>query len=52
MLDRKLPKSYEFRFVDATDVSAGDYYYVRIVGQEDETIWSSPVHVGGFDVSE
>ena len=52
MLDRKLPKSYEFRFVDATDVSVGDYYYVRIVGQEDEMIWSSPVHVGGFDVSE
>ena len=50
IVDRKLPKSYEFRFVDATDVGVGDYYYVRIVGQEDEMIWSSPVHVGGFDV--
>ena len=52
LLDRELPTSYEFQFVDVTDVRAGDYYYVRVFGKEDEMIWSSPVHVGGFDVVE
>ena len=52
IVDSELPTSYEFRFVDVTDVRAGDYYYVRVLGKEDEMIWSSPVHVGGFDVVE
>ena len=52
LLDTKLPTSYDFDFVDSTNVRPGDYYYVRITGAEDEMVWSSPVYVGGFDVRD
>ena len=52
LLDKKLPTSQDFEFVDSTNMRPGDYYYVRITGVEDERVWSSPVYVGGFDVGE
>ena len=52
LLDTKLSTSYDFEFVDVTNVRPGDYYYVRVTGAEDEMVWSSPVYVGGFDVGD
>ena len=52
LVDRQLPSSYKFEFVDLTDIKAGDYYYLRVTGEEGEMIWSSPVYIGGFDVKK
>ena len=52
LINRESVNSYAFEFTDTKDVRAGDYYYLRIRGYENETIWSSPVFVGGFDVVE
>ena len=52
LINRESINSYAFDFTDTKDIRAGDYYYLRIRGYENETIWSSPVYVGGFDVVE
>jgi hypothetical protein len=50
LVSAEAPKNADFRFVDAGNPRAGDYYYVRVQGLQDQMIWSSPVYVGGFDV--
>ena len=50
LMSADAPKSATFRFVDGSNPLAGDYYYIRVRGVQDEMIWSSPVYVGGFDV--
>jgi hypothetical protein len=50
LVSAEAPKKAGFRFVDAGNPRAGDYYYVRVQGLQDQMIWSSPVYVGGFDV--
>ena len=50
LFNQEVTTSYSFYFTDSDNVRAGDYYYLRVTGLEDETIWSSPVYVGGFDV--
>ena len=50
LVNTEAPKKAKFHFVDASNPRAGDYYYVRVQGLQDQMIWSSPVYVGGFDV--
>ena len=51
LLNRSPVSSYGFSFRDMTTPRAGDYYYVRVHGAEDQLVWSSPVFAGGFDVT-
>ena len=39
-----------FSFADTRPGGVGDYYYVKVNHSDDHTLWSSPIHVGGFDV--
>jgi hypothetical protein len=39
----------EFRFTDVVPTMAEDYYYIRVIQQDDHVAVTSPVFVGGFD---
>lgn len=49
LINPEAPDFAEFRFNDVTPYGEEDYYYVRVLQQDDEVAWSSPVFVGGFD---
>jgi len=52
LVSAEAPTMAEFRFVDTGNPRAGDYYYIRVQGLQDQMIWSSPVYVGGYDVTD
>jgi len=44
------PDHQAFSFVDVRNSRPGDYYYIRVRLSGNQTLWSSPVYIGGFDV--
>ncbi|MEX0941692.1 MAG: DUF3604 domain-containing protein [Pseudomonadales bacterium] len=44
---RQAPMDYEFEFADEAG-RQGDYYTLRVVQENDQMAWSSPVWVGGY----
>jgi len=44
------PEHEAFSFVDLRTSRPGDYYYIRVRQSGNQTLWSSPVYVGGFDI--
>lgn len=39
-----------FSFTDTRKMGVDDFYYIKVKQADDHTLWSSPVHVGGFDL--
>ena len=52
LVSAEAPRMAKFRFIDTSNPRAGDYYYIRVQGLQDQMIWSSPVYIGGFDVTD
>ena len=48
-LDQEYPTHLAFQFTDRAIGNTQDYYYIRVKQINDQTAWSSPVIVGGFD---
>lgn len=48
-VNRQAPMQAGFEFLDRRVGGQGDYYYVRVIQQDDHVALSSPTFVGGFD---
>lgn len=50
VVNSQSPEHEAFSFVDIRASRPGDYYYIRVRQSGNQTLWSSPVYVGGFDI--
>jgi hypothetical protein len=50
VINTQSPEHAAFSFVDLRNSRPGDYYYIRVRQSGNQTLWSSPVYVGGFDI--
>jgi hypothetical protein len=49
LVDPEATSYSDFRFTDLVPAMTEDYYYLKVIQQDDHVALTSPVFVGGFD---